>query len=205
MLDGTGQLDGGRLNPHPHLHAQQPAAQHPTAGGDTAPKEVRFCSRCGTGMVTRPIAGRARRTCPSCGFVHFVDPKVAVGTVVVLAGRLLLVRRTMEPHRGRWSLPAGFLDAGEDPRAAAARETLEEAGVAIDVGELLDVVAKPSGSATLFLVYRATYVGNEPRAGDDADAAAFFGPDKLPELAFESTRAAVRRWLSDPAERPAPR
>lgn len=165
---------------------------HDRTGADAA----RYCSRCAATLETREVAGTPRRVCPSCGFVHYPDPKVGVGAVVVSSGRLLLVRRVMEPEVGRWSLPAGFLDAGEDPRAAAARETLEEAGVVVRVGPLLDLLVNPQGGATLFLVYAATLLSGEPHPGDDADAAAFFGPAELPELAFESTRTAVRRWLT---------
>lgn len=172
------------------------ASQHPHPPDGPTADAARFCSRCGAALVTRHVRSAARRVCPACGFIHYRDPKVAVGAVVVSAGRLLLVRRVMEPEAGRWSLPAGFLDAGEDPRDAAARETLEEAGVVVRVGELLDLLVNPEGGATLFLVYAATRVAGEPQAGDDADAAAFFGPAELPDLAFESTRTAVRRWLA---------
>jgi len=110
---------------------------------------------------------------------------------------LLLVRRAVAPEIGRWSVPGGFLDAGEDPRAAAARETLEEANLVVDVGDLVDVYANPSaGDATVFLLYRADVVGGELRAGDDAADARFFGRTGLPGLAFASTVDAVRRWLA---------
>ena len=94
-------------------------------------------------------------------------------------------------------MPGGFLDAGEDPRAAAARETLAEANLVVDVGDLVDVYANPSaGDATVFLLYRADAVGGELRAGDDAADARFFGRTGLPGLAFASTVDAVRRWLA---------
>ena len=125
------------------------------------------------------------------------DPKVAVGVAVFTDDRLLLVRRVMEPFRGRWSLPGGYLDLGEDPRAAAAREAREEAGVEVSVGAVIDVFANPlSEGGAVFVLFEAAWVSGTPAPGDDADAAAFFGRDELPPLAFTSTETVVRRWLT---------
>lgn len=156
----------------------------------SAPESVRFCARCGQRMVTSDVHGTPRRVCPACGLIHFTDPKVAVGVLCLRDDRLLLVRRAMDPERGRWALPAGFLDHGEDAREAARREVAEETGVEVEVGDVLDVF----GPAPLFLMFRARWLAGEPVAGDDADAAAFLGRDELPELAFASTLAAVSRW-----------
>jgi 8-oxo-dGTP diphosphatase len=124
------------------------------------------------------------------------DPKVAVGVAVFDGDRLLLVRRVMNPGRGKWSLPGGYLDLGEDPRAAAAREAREEAGVEVAVGDVIDVFANPvEEGGTVFILFAASLVSGEPTAGDDADAAAFFGRGDVPPLAFASTEAVVRRWL----------
>ena len=138
---------------------------------------------------------RPRRVCPACGYVHFTDPKVGVGVLVVEGGRVLLVRRGVAPERGKWSRPAGFLDQGEDPRATAAREALEEVGLTVAVEELLDVFHNPPGrgGASIFILYRARRLAGEPASGDDADDARFFPLDALPELAFASTRAAIAR------------
>lgn len=161
---------------------------------DSAPAHIRFCVRCGAEMEVRDLAGLPRKACQRCDHVHFTDPKVGVGVVVLRENRLLLVRRAMEPERGKWALPGGFLDAGEDPRAKAAQEAWEEAGVEVEVTEVVDVFGGTTGGADLFVLYAARWVSGEPRAGDDADGAAFFDADALPELAFESTRESVRRW-----------
>src|SRR5664280_1942022 len=146
-------------------------------------------------MDTRTVGNRPRRVGRFCGSVHFPDPKVGVG---VLAGRddeLLLVRRAVAPEIGRWSVPGGLLDAGEDPRAAAARETLEEANLVVDVGDLVDVYANPSaGDATVFLLYRADAVGGELRARDDAADARFFGRTGLPGRARTRSRHRPMGW-----------
>jgi 8-oxo-dGTP diphosphatase len=146
-------------------------------------------------MTTHEVHGVARRVCDNCREIHYADPKVAVGVAVFRDDRLLLVRRVMEPGRGRWTVPGGFLNLGEEPRAAAAREVTEEAAVEVAVGQVLDVFANPpEEGGTVFVLYAGRWVSGEPAAGDDADDAAFFGRDELPPLAFTSTAAAVARW-----------
>src|SRR5206468_9335860 len=99
------------------------------------------------------------------------------------------------PGRGRWSVPGGWVDVGQDPRDAAARETMEEAGVTVEVGQIVDIfLNSPADGGALFLLYDGRWVDGEPVAGDDADAAGFFRRDALPPLAFASTAAAVSRW-----------
>ena len=148
-------------------------------------------------MHTAPVMDKPRRVCPSCGYVYFTDPKVGVGVAVVENDRLLLVRRAINPERGKWSLPAGYLDHGEDPRTTAEREALEETGLVVVVDELLDVIFNPpgGGGASILILYRARRSGGTLQAGDDADAADFFPLDALPDLAFASTRAAIDRLL----------
>lgn len=112
--------------------------------------------------------------------------------MVVEDGALLLVKRGRPPERGKWSIPAGYLDAGEDPRETAARELLEETNLVVEITDLVDVFHNPPGEgASVFILYRAKRVRGELAAADDAADAGFFRPDALPELAFESTRAAV--------------
>jgi ADP-ribose pyrophosphatase YjhB (NUDIX family) len=163
---------------------------------DSAPAEYAFCPRCATPMETRMITDKPRRVCPHCHFIYFTDPKVGVGVVVLKEGKLLLVRRSMMPERGKWSIPAGFLDRGEDPRVVAVRETLEETNLEVEIKDLVDVYFNPpmgEGGASVFILYRARLQGGTLQPGDDADDAGFFALNELPELAFASTRDAVRR------------
>ncbi|MCK5428997.1 MAG: NUDIX hydrolase [Anaerolineales bacterium] len=105
-------------------------------------------------------------------------------------GQVLLVRRANEPARGRWTLPAGFVDAGEDPVLAAERECFEETGLRVKVNELLDVISgleHPRG-AHIIIFYSADIVSGSLYPGDDADKAAFFPSDDLPPLAFTTTQ-----------------
>lgn len=164
-----------------------------------------FCGACGGRLdLTRP-----RPVCTTCGRIRYQDPKVGVGVVVRdEAGRLLLVRRGVGPGKGAWALPAGFVDAGEDPRGAAARETLEETGLVVEVGAVLEVYPGPAVTgghgASLFVAFEATVTGGDLAAADDATDAAFFAPDNLPALAFDSTTDAAQRSASPLAQRAAP-
>jgi 8-oxo-dGTP diphosphatase len=162
---------------------------------DAGQHRARFCPSCG-GALRHSPGPRSPATCTACGRPHWADPKVGVGAVVHDdAGRLLLVRRAVEPGLGRWALPAGYVDAGDDPRDAAAREVLEETGLVVRVGAVLDVYPSglaAAGGASFFLAFAADVVGGELRAGDDAADAAFFAADELPPLAFRSTEAAAR-------------
>jgi 8-oxo-dGTP diphosphatase len=129
--------------------------------------------------------------CPACNWVYFEDPKVAVGVLVETKKGVLLVQRANEPGRGLWSVPAGFVDAYEDPARAAERECLEETGLRVAVDRLLGVIAgreHPHG-ADMLVAYRASVLGGVLCAGDDASQAAFFPRGALPALAFRATRA----------------
>jgi 8-oxo-dGTP diphosphatase len=147
-------------------------------------------------METREVSGQPRRACTSCNFVHFTDPKVGVGVLVTQAGKLLLVKRVMAPEIGKWSIPAGYLDYGDDPRQTAVREVLEETNLSVEITGLVDVYYNPDvaeqGGASIFILYNAKLLGGDLKAGDDAEAAQFFGPHELPELAFTSTLQAVK-------------
>jgi 8-oxo-dGTP diphosphatase len=136
-----------------------------------------------------------RPTCPNCGWVHYEDPKVAAGVLVIRKNEVLLVRRVLEPYKRDWSIPAGFVNAREDAQAAAMRECLEETGLTVRIEGLQEVFygrEHPRG-ADLFLVYRAVLVGGELAPSDDADEAGWFSLDALPTLAFETTRRLLEK------------
>lgn len=102
----------------------------------------------------------------------------------------MLVRRVNEPFRGLWTLPAGFVDAGEDPAQAAVRECMEETGLQVHVLQVLDVIAgrEHERGADFVIVYRAQVVGGVLAPGDDADSVEWFERGGLPPLAFAATR-----------------
>jgi 8-oxo-dGTP diphosphatase len=162
----------------------------------TRHEPVRFCIRCGAPTEARPAFGRLRAVCTRCAYIHFEDPKVAVAVFVIREGRVLLIQRGVSPERGKWSVPAGYVDVGEDPRQAAARECREETGLEVQDLQLQDVIARQSEEegADIVIVYQGTVASGVPQPGDDAEQARFFDPDELPDLAFPSTRLILARW-----------
>ncbi|MGD2158973.1 MAG: NUDIX hydrolase [Anaerolineales bacterium] len=140
---------------------------------------------------------RERPVCPQCDWIYFADPKVAAAVLVVKNEKILLVRRKNTPKRGLWTLPAGFVDAGEDPALAAERECLEETGLDVKVVELLDVLygqEHPNG-AHIVIVYKGKIKSGELQAGDDADRVGFFPSRELPSLAFQTTKKVSAKYF----------
>ena len=154
---------------------------------------VKFCPSCGHPVTRKFVHGRDRPVCERCGHIHFEEPKVAAGALVVRDGRVLLVRRVMEPKRGLWSLPAGFVDADEDPAEAAVREVREETGLVVQIDGLLHVTHErghPNG-ASIVIIYSGSVISGELKPGDDVDGVDFFSLSDLPPIAFEATRKAL--------------
>ena len=110
-----------------------------------------------------------------------------------------MVRRAINPERGKWALPAGYIDDGEDPREAAIREVREETGLAIEITRLIDVQTGPdSHGASIVIIYAARVLDGIARPLDDADAVLWYAVgDPLPELAFESTRQMLDTWITN--------
>ncbi|MCH9674637.1 MAG: NUDIX hydrolase [Gammaproteobacteria bacterium] len=164
----------------------------------SAPEHIRYCALCAGNMHTQPRAGKPRRVCVECGFIHFIEAKVAVGGLALDGDRVLLVKRAKPPEKGKWCLPAGYLDYGEDPREAAARELLEETHLQVQVNEIFDVYFNPVSDpsqpgASALILYAVEVAGGTLRADDDASDAQFFDLNALPELAFESTHQAIAK------------
>lgn len=166
-------------------------------------QDVNFCLRCGSALEMKTKLGEVRPVCPDCGWIYFPDPKVAVAVVVEQEGKILFVQRVMEPRRGYWTLPAGFVDAGEDPVQAAVREVKEETNLDVNHLELLGIlpVKEHADGADLLLVYRGELCGGEMQAGDDAARAEFFALEDHPVFAFQSTERIFKELLKkqDPA------
>lgn len=155
-----------------------------------------YCPACGAPTHVEIAHGAVRPVCTGCGRVHFEDPKVAAAAVVLQDRRILLVQRRNSPARGLWTLPAGYVDAGEDPRRAAAREVAEETGLVVEIGEVADVVFEPAEGdhpSTIVIVYWSEVRGGELRAGDDASRTGFFALQDLPPIGFRSTRSVLDR------------
>ena len=160
--------------------------------------EYRFCPSCGGALVKRTLkAGEPDRlVCGACGFVFYLDPKVAVGTIISTPdSRLVLVRRAIEPGYGLWVFPGGYVDRGEELGAAAIREAREESGLEVRLERLVNIYSYP-GAALIIVVYAATAVAGELCSDEECLEARLFEPDNIPwgALAFRSTGEALRCW-----------
>jgi len=152
--------------------------------------EWRFCPHC-SGPIE--VDGR-HAVCSACGFQEWANAAPAVEALVVRHGRVLLARRGVEPHAGKWDLPGGFLDEDEDPVDGLRRELREETGLAIEVGAFLGVSLEPYGRwSVLILTWLATAPHGEPAAADDVAELAWFAPAQLPAAADFAFRSHVER------------
>jgi len=162
----------------------------------------RFCPVCGSPFEPRVLrtGEPARLVCTSgaCGFVFYLDPKVAVGTVITRPNRdIVLVKRAIEPGYGKWVFPGGYVDRGEEVTLAAIREAREEAGLDVRLDHLIGIYSY-AGRTPIIIVYAATLVGGELVVDEEGLEARWFAPTALPwdELAFLSTREALRDFLA---------
>ncbi len=170
---------------------------HPHLGG-----RIRFCFVCGGELEFRPWTkgdGSIQLCCTraGCDHVHFLDPKVAAGVIPTLGGRAVLVRRAHNPGKGLWTFPGGFVNRGEVVHEAAVREAKEEAGVEVRVGALLGVYSFPENPIVL-IVYTGEVTGGEPRPLAESTEVRLVAPEEIAfgDLAFDTTRAAMRDWQS---------
>ncbi|MGH9331865.1 MAG: NUDIX hydrolase [Vicinamibacterales bacterium] len=180
--------------------------------------QYRFCPVCASALEKRLLkpGDPERLVCSACGFVFYLDPKVAVGTIIridasipLAAGpstplgatapsdRVVLVRRAIEPGYGRWVFPGGYVDRGEPIEIAAVREAREESGLEVRLEGLVNLYSY-AGRAPLIIVYAATAFGGTLCADDECSEARLFGMDEIPwdELAFRSTREALRDYFT---------
>ncbi len=142
-----------------------------------------------------PGDDRPRLLCPECGFIAYENPKVVVGSVVEESGRILMCRRAIEPRRGFWTVPAGFLELGETPEEGARREAWEEARAQLELTGLLAVYSV-ARIGQVQLMYRARLAAPGFSAGPESAEVQLFGWDEIPwtELAFPTVRWALERY-----------
>jgi ADP-ribose pyrophosphatase YjhB (NUDIX family) len=163
-----------------------------------ASEGYRFCPQCGGSLEARLLKDSepTRLVCTGCEFVFYLDPKVAACTICMVDGGIVLLRRGIEPQYGKWVFPGGFVDRGELVTDAAVRETREEVNLRVGITGILDAYSFP-GTEVVVIVYAAEVLGGTPEAGDETLEVRVFPPEELPwdELAFESTRAALRDYL----------
>jgi len=162
--------------------------------------EYRFCPSCGGPLEARSLKSTEpdRLVCVHCGFVFYLDPKVAVGTIIKTDDeRIVLVRRAIEPGYGLWVFPGGYVDRGEELTAAALREAREESGLDVDLDGLVNIYSYP-GTALIIVVYAATVLGGELCSDEECLEARLFTLEDIPwdALAFRSTGEPPRDYLA---------
>lgn len=155
--------------------------------------DTNYCQRCGHALEQREFEGKPRPTCPSCGLVVFLDPKVAVVVLISACGKLLFVQRGAEPQIGKWCFPGGYVDRGEEVETAARREVLEETGLEIRVMGLIGLYSLDA-NPVIVAAYLGSIDGGELMAGTDAQDAGWFDVGDLPELAFPHNMKIIEDW-----------
>lgn len=163
----------------------------------------RFCGLCGGSLAWEPIDGRPRQRCTACRQIFWRNAKPGVAGMVVRDGRVLLVRRAVDPYIGHWDLPGGFLEADETPEAALLRELEEETGLHVVaerfLGHYLHPYAEDGDDDDLVLscLYLCSDDGGTAEARDDADAIEWFDLQALPDsIAFVWTGPALRAFAA---------
>lgn len=163
---------------------------------------IQFCSQCGSAVRHAiPDDGdtRMRAICQACGVVHYQNPLNVVGCIPVMDdGRILLCQRNIQPRRGKWTLPAGFMELDETLAEGAARETDEEAGADIEMGRLFSVISVPR-VAQVHVFYCARLRSDVFHPGHETMEARLFAPQDIPwdELAFHTVSTTLQRYLQD--------
>jgi ADP-ribose pyrophosphatase YjhB (NUDIX family) len=161
---------------------------------------MKFCSNCAAPVARRVPPGDTlpRWVCDQCGVIHYQNPLLVVGTVPEFEGRVLLCRRAIEPRYGYWTLPAGFMENDETAGQAALRETLEEAGARIELGEPFSLISVPYvNQVHLFYRARLRELGFKP--GEETLEVALWEEERIPwkDIAFRTVGLTLKRWFAD--------
>ena len=161
---------------------------------------MKFCSNCAAPVAKRVPPGDSlpRWVCDQCGEIHYQNPKLVVGTIAEQDGRILLCRRAIEPRYGYWTLPAGYMENDESTGQAAERETREEAGAKIELGEPFSMISIPYVNQ-VHLFYRARLLELDFRPGDETLEVAMVEEAQVPwkELAFRTVSMTLKLWFED--------
>ena len=157
-----------------------------------------FCYACGGKLKCQFVEDEdcTRLVCQDCGAITYINPRVVAAAIPEFDGKIMLLRRAIEPSYGMWTFPAGYVDLWESVPDGAAREVMEEINVPIDINSLLGVYSS-SDSPIALVVYRATALTSNIYPGRETMEARLFAPDEIPwdDLAFPTTKAALRDWV----------
>jgi ADP-ribose pyrophosphatase YjhB (NUDIX family) len=160
-----------------------------------------FCLQCGTQLKQKTIENRTREYCPQCGWINYQQLKTSAGCRVEKEGKLLLIQRGIDPFKGTWHMPSGYIEVDELPSRAAARETFEESGLIVEATHLLDAYFyddDPRGNGVV-LLYAAMIKGGKLTISEETLSARFFAPEELKgiPLAGVCARTTINAWLAE--------
>jgi ADP-ribose pyrophosphatase YjhB (NUDIX family) len=168
------------------------------------PTTAKFCPLCGGGLAWEsvPPDQREHPVCSRCRFVYYLNPKVVACAIPERDGAILLTRRTINPSKGLWTFPGGYVDYGETVTDAAMRETWEETGLKVDLTGLVGVYTYPG--APVIIVYGAVVLSGVLTPCAECDLLEWRMPAEIPweQLAFPSTREALRDWVAARGQMP---
>lgn len=163
---------------------------------------MKFCSQCGASLVygIPPGDDRPRHICGQCNTIHYQNPKVVVGCIPVWEEKILLCRRAIEPGLGKWTLPAGYLESGETAEQGAARETLEEAGVAVEIVQPYALFSLTFADHIYFM-FHARMPSPHFTPGEESLSVKLFREAEIPweELAFKVIKEVLSQFLRERA------
>ncbi len=166
----------------------------------------RYCPNCAALLPADPANPHAPQTCAACGATYYHNSKPTAGALIVRDGQILLVERAIEPFRGWWDIPGGFLEPGEHPADGARREILEETGLQIETEDLPFAIMvdhrDDTDEYTLNVYYAARVIGGDARPADDVASLRWFSLDALPErIAFDHANEVLRRLAASRGKR----
>jgi ADP-ribose pyrophosphatase YjhB (NUDIX family) len=161
---------------------------------------MKFCPACGQPVEMRipPGDNLPRAVCTACGTVHYENPRIVVGCVPEWQGQVLLCQRAIEPRRGYWTTPAGFMENGETLQAGAARESLEEALARVQIGSLLSIT-NVLHARQVHISFRATLLEGRFGVGAESLQVGLYREQDIPweQIAFPSIEFALRSYFED--------
>ena len=161
---------------------------------------MKYCCQCGSKVELTTPSGdnRPRFVCLECKYIHYQNPKIVAGCLVVQDEKVLLCKRGIEPRYGFWTLPAGFMENGESTREAAQRETLEEACAEVNIDGLYTLTSI-TPIDQIQMIYRATMAQSHYAPGDETLECGFFAEEEIPwdQLAFETIHNALSFYFED--------
>ena len=162
---------------------------------------IKYCSACGSDRLELRVPDGdtlPRYVCAACGTIHYQNPKIVVGCLPEFGDQVLLCLRAIEPRRGLWTLPAGFLENGETLTAGAVRETLEEANAHVAIGDLYTIISLPHISQ-VYMMFRAQLLDRDFGPGPESLDVRLFDEDEIPweDLAFRTITRTLRNYFLD--------